>query len=41
LSFEEAYISSRYLPIIYEEEKKVRDILRFVIEVFKPLVEKV
>ncbi len=35
---EEAYISSRYLPIIYEESE-VRDLLRFVKEVFRPLIE--
>jgi len=36
---EEAYIVSRYLP--YEdEEKEVRDLYKFVVEVFKPLVEK-
>jgi len=37
---EEAYISSRYLPYVYEE-KEVVDIYRFVVEVFKPLVEKI
>ncbi len=37
---EEAYISARYLPIIYEKEE-VEDLLKFVLEVFKPLVEKV
>ncbi len=37
---EEAYIASRYLPYIYEE-KEVRDIYRFVVEVFKPIVEKI
>ncbi len=36
---EEAYIASRYLPYTYEE-KEVRDVYRFVLEVFKPLVEK-
>ena len=35
---EEAYIASRYLPYIYEE-REVRDIYRFVVEVFRPLVE--
>ncbi len=35
---EEAYIASRYLPIIYEEAE-TKDILKFVKEVFKPLVE--
>lgn len=35
---EEAYIASRYLPIDYTVEE-VRDIARFVLEVFKPLVE--
>ncbi len=37
---EEAYIASRYLPITYEE-KEVKDLLKFVLEVFKPLVETV
>ena len=37
---EEAYITSRYLPYVYEE-KEVKDIYRFVVEVFKPLVEKI
>lgn len=37
---EEAYITSRYLPIEYTPEE-VRDIARFVTEVFKPLVESV
>ncbi|MDJ0270718.1 MAG: HEPN domain-containing protein [Aigarchaeota archaeon] len=36
---EEAYIVSRYLPYRFEE-REVRDIHRFVVEVFKPLVEK-
>ncbi|GBC71824.1 hypothetical protein HRbin02_01612 [Candidatus Calditenuaceae archaeon HR02] len=36
---EEAYIVSRYLPYRFEE-KEVKDIHRFVVEVFKPLVEK-
>ena len=34
---EEAYIASRYLPLIYEESE-ARDLLRFVEEVFKPIV---
>ncbi len=37
---EEAYISSRYLPYAYEE-KEVKDIYRFVVEVFRPLVEEI
>ena len=37
---EEAYIASRYLPYTYEE-KEIKDIYRFVMEVFKPLVEKI
>jgi len=37
---EEAYISSRYLPYTYEK-KEVEDIYNFVVEVFKPIVEKV
>ena len=37
---EDAYISSRYLPITFERDE-VEDILKFVLEVFKPLVEKV
>jgi len=36
---EEAYIASRYLPIDYTVEE-VRDIARFVLEVFKPVVER-
>lgn len=35
---EEAYITSRYLPIEYEISE-VRDIMIFVLEVFKPVVE--
>ncbi len=37
---EEAYISSRYLPFKYTLEE-VKDISRFVLEVFKPLVDSV
>lgn len=37
---EEAYIASRYLPYEYEE-REVRDLYRFVVEVFRPLVEAV
>jgi len=37
---EEAYIVSRYLPYVFEE-REVKDIYRFVIEVFKPIVEKI
>ncbi|MMZ70365.1 HEPN domain protein [compost metagenome] len=37
---EEAYISSRYLPIEYER-REAEDLLRFVKEVFKPIVEAV
>lgn len=36
---EEAYIVSRYMPYRFEE-KEVRDVYRFVVEVFKPFVEK-
>jgi len=36
---EEAYIASRYLPYAHEE-KEVKDLYRFVLEVFRPLVEK-
>lgn len=36
---EEAYIVARYLPYAFEE-KEVKDIHRFVVEVFKPIVEK-
>ena len=36
---EEAYITSRYLPYIYEE-KEVVDLYRFVVKVFKRYVEK-
>lgn len=35
---EESYIASRYLPIEYTIEE-VKDIAKFVLEVFKPLVE--
>ena len=37
---EEAYITSRYLPIEYTSEE-VNDIVKFVMEVFKPLVESI
>lgn len=37
---EEAYIASRYLPIEYEI-LEIKDIMRFVLEVFRPLVEAV
>jgi HEPN domain-containing protein len=37
---EEAYIVSRYLPYEYEE-KECKDLYRFVIEVFKPVVEEI
>ncbi len=37
---EEAYITSRYVPYTYEEHE-VRDIFRFVKEVFRLLVEEV
>ena len=37
---EEAYIASRYLPYEYEE-REVKDLYRFVVEVFRPLVEAV
>ena len=36
---EEAYIASRYLPYNYEK-KEVTDLHKYVIEVFKPHVEK-
>ena len=35
---EEAYIASRYLPITYEENE-AKDLLKFVLEVFNPLVQ--
>jgi HEPN domain-containing protein len=35
---EEAYISSRYAPIVYEVEE-AKDVYKFIEEVFKPLVE--
>lgn len=35
---EESYIASRYLPIDYTIEE-VKDVAKFVLEVFKPLVE--
>ena len=37
---EEAYIASRYLPYRYEENE-VKDIYKFVIEVFRPIVEEI
>ena len=37
---EEAYIASRYLPYQYEE-KEVKDLYRFVTEIFKPIIEEV
>ena len=37
---EEAYIVSRYLPYEYEE-RETRDLYKFVVEVFKPIVEKI
>ncbi|RZN57267.1 MAG: DNA-binding protein [Candidatus Methanomethylicota archaeon] len=37
---EESYISSRYLPFEYTIEE-VKDISKFVIEVFKPLVNSI
>uniref|UniRef100_A0A7J3Z846 HEPN domain-containing protein n=1 Tax=Ignisphaera aggregans TaxID=334771 RepID=A0A7J3Z846_9CREN len=37
---EEAYITSRYLPYEYTVEE-VRDLAKFVLEVFKPLVESI
>jgi HEPN domain-containing protein len=37
---EEAYIVARYLPYIFEE-KEVKDVYRFVMEVFKSFVEKI
>jgi HEPN domain-containing protein len=37
---EEAYISSRYLPYTYTTEE-VKDISRFVVEVFKPIVDSI
>jgi len=37
---EEAYISSRYLPYKYTIEE-VKDISRFVLEVFKPIVDSI
>ncbi|PUA31860.1 MAG: hypothetical protein B7O98_08530 [Zestosphaera tikiterensis] len=35
---EEAYITSRYLPIIYEDAE-ARDLMKFVKEVFKRVAE--
>jgi hypothetical protein len=37
---EDAYISSRYLPRRYDE-REVKVVLRFVKEVFNPVVERV
>lgn len=34
---EEAYVVARYLPYVFEE-KEAKDLYRFVLEVFKPLV---
>ncbi|MEM4016039.1 MAG: HEPN domain-containing protein [Thermofilum sp.] len=37
---EEAYVAARYMPYSYEE-REVKSLYRFVVEKFKPLVEKV
>jgi len=37
---EESYIVARYLPYTFEE-KEVLDIYKFVVEVFKPIVESI
>lgn len=37
---EEAYLTSRYIPYVYEEFE-ARSLLKFVIEIFKPLVDEV
>lgn len=37
---EEAYIQARYMPYTYEE-KEVLSLYKFVVEVFKPLVERI
>ncbi|MCX8169831.1 MAG: HEPN domain-containing protein [Candidatus Methanomethyliaceae archaeon] len=37
---EEAYLTSRYIPYVYEESE-ARSLLKFVIEIFKPLVDEV
>ena len=37
---EEAYITSRYLPVEYEEAE-AKDLVRFVVEVFRPIVEQI
>lgn len=37
---EEAYVASRYMPYSYEE-KEVRSLYRFVVEKFKPVIDKV
>lgn len=34
---EEAYVVARYLPYVFEE-KEAKDLYRFVLEVFKPIV---
>ncbi|MEM0494860.1 MAG: hypothetical protein QXU72_06350 [Thermofilum sp.] len=37
---EEAYVAARYMPYSYEE-REVKSLYRFVVEKFKPLMEKV
>ncbi|MBS7634871.1 HEPN domain-containing protein [Candidatus Bathyarchaeota archaeon] len=37
---EEAYLTSRYIPYIYEENE-ARSLFKFVMEVFKPLMDEV
>lgn len=37
---EEAYLTSRYIPYVYEENE-VRSLFKFVVEVFKPLIDEV
>lgn len=37
---EEAYITSRYLPYIYEESE-AKSLFRFVMEIFKPVIDEI
>ncbi|MEM1582460.1 MAG: HEPN domain-containing protein [Candidatus Bathyarchaeia archaeon] len=37
---EEAYLTSRYIPYVYEENE-TRSLFKFVMEVFKPLIDEV
>ncbi|MEM2868410.1 MAG: HEPN domain-containing protein [Candidatus Bathyarchaeia archaeon] len=37
---EEAYLTSRYIPYVYEENE-AQSLFKFVIEVFKPLIDEI